>query len=86
MKIKLTIDLVFAIIENSFFFAAFVFGFLADWKIGLVLILYEIARGFEYAREFEKHRGQIQLYIKQVLTEMFTMAKEELREERKNSK
>jgi hypothetical protein len=84
MKIKSTSYFVLSVIENIFFFAAIVLGFLADWKIGLAILLYEISRAFEVAREFKKHRGQIQLYIK-VLTEMFAMAKE-LREERKNGK
>lgn len=86
MKIKLTIDLVFGIIENICLVAAFVLGFFVDWKILLVLILYDISRGCEYVREFKEHRGQIQAYIKQVLFEMFTTAKRELREERKNGK
>jgi hypothetical protein len=86
MKIKLTIDIIFAVIENIFFFAALFLGFSVDWKIGLAIFLYEIARACEAGREFKKHRGQIQCYIKQVLTEMFTEAKDELRERNKNDK
>jgi hypothetical protein len=84
MKIKLTIDLIFAVVENIFFFAALGFGFLADWKIGLAIFLYEIARACEAGREFKKHRRQIQCYIRQVLTEMVAAAKNELREKNKN--
>jgi hypothetical protein len=86
MKIKLTIGLIFAVIENIFFFTALGLGFLADWKVGLAMLLYEIARACESAREFKKHRGQLQSYIKQVLTEMFVTAKEELRGKNKNDK
>jgi hypothetical protein len=82
MKIKLTIGLIFAVIENIFFFTALGLGFLADWKIGLAILLYEIARACESAREFKKHRGQIQFYIKEVLIEMIATAKEELRGEK----
>jgi hypothetical protein len=86
MKIKLTGELISSIIENICFFAALGLGFLVDWKIELAIFLYEIARSCEIVREFKKHRGQLQCYIKQVLTEMFTTAQEELREERKNGK
>jgi hypothetical protein len=86
MKIKLSIDFMFWVIENIFFFAALALGFWADWKIGFAILLYEIARGCEAGRELKKHRGQIQSYIKQVLTEMFTTAKEELRGKSKNDK
>jgi hypothetical protein len=84
MKIKLTIDLIFAVIENIFFFAALCFGFLSDWKTGLAIFLYEIARACEAGRDFKKHRGQIQCYIRQVLTEMVTAAKNELLEKNEN--
>jgi hypothetical protein len=86
MKIKLTINLIFAVIENIFFFMALGLGFLADWKIGLAILLYEFARAFESARELKKHRGQIQFYIKEVLTEIIATAKEELRGKSRNDK
>jgi hypothetical protein len=53
MKTKLTIGLILAVIENIFFFTAVGFGFLADWKIGLAMLLYEIARACESARKFK---------------------------------
>jgi hypothetical protein len=86
MRTKLTISLIFTVIENLFFFTALGLGFLTDWKMGLAILFYEIARACESVREFKKHRGQIQSYIKQVLTEMFTSAKEELRRENKDDK
>ena len=86
MKIKLSIDFVFWVIENISFFAALALGFWADRKTGFAILLYEIARACEVGREFKKHRGQIQFYIKQVLTEMYTTAKEELRGKSTNDK
>lgn len=86
MKITLTRSQVVAVVENICFLGSLFLGFLADWKIGLALFLYNIARGCEIRREYKIHQGQIQAYIKQVLAEMFTTAKKELREERKNGK
>jgi hypothetical protein len=86
MKITLTRSKVIDVVEDICFFGALFLGFLADWKIGLALFLYEIARGCEIRREYKIHHGQIQAYITQVIAEMFTTAKRELREERKNGK
>jgi hypothetical protein len=80
MKITLTRSQVIVVVENICLFAELFIGFLVDWKIGLALTLYEISRACEIRREYKTYHGQIQLYIKQVLTEMFATAKEELRE------
>lgn len=66
------------IIENIFFFAAVGLCFWADWRIGFALALYEIARGCEYAREFEAHRGKLMRYIEVALESMLeTVGKEQ---------
>jgi phage protein U len=82
MKITLTRSKVKDVVEDICFFGAL----FPDWKIGLALTLYEIARSCEIRREYKLHHGQIQIYIMQVITEMFVTAKKELREERKNGK
>jgi hypothetical protein len=63
--------LILRIIENVLFFTALALMFLLDWKAGLALVLYEISRGCELAREYRQHKSQIFEYIKEVLTDMF---------------